>query len=60
MNWNEIKRLVVSKGYKFEKHGKKHDHYRNPDTKDLVLIERHWAQEVRPGLMKKILGQIGE
>ena len=60
MNWNEMKRLVVSKGYEFEKHGKKHDHYRNPDTKDLVLIERHWSQEVRPRLMKKILSQIGE
>ena len=30
MNWNEMKRLVVSKGYEFEKHGKKHDLYRNP------------------------------
>lgn len=55
-----MKRLVVSKGYEFEKHGKKHDHYRNPDTKDLVLIERHWSQEVRPGLMKKIMSQIGD
>lgn len=60
MNWNEMKRLVVSKGYEFEKHGKKHDHYRNHDTKDLVLIERHWSQEVRPGLMKKIMSQIGD
>ena len=55
-----MKRLVVSKGYEFEKKGKKHDLYRNPDTKDLVLIERHWSQEVRPGLMKKILSQVGE
>ena len=59
MNWNEMKRLVISKGYEFEKHGKKHDLYRNPETKDLVQIERHWSQDVRPGLMKKILSQIG-
>ncbi|MDE7166868.1 MAG: type II toxin-antitoxin system HicA family toxin [Bacteroidaceae bacterium] len=55
-----MKRLIVSKGYQFEKHGKKHDIYRNPDTKDILLIERHWSQEVRPGLMKKIISQIGD
>lgn len=60
MNWNEMKRLVISKGYKFEKRGKKHDIYRNPETNDMLLIERHWSQEVRVGLMKKILSQIGE
>ena len=60
MNWNEMKRMVISNGHEFEKHGKKHDLYRNPKTKDLILIERHWSQEVRPGLMKKIFSQIGE
>ena len=60
MNWNEMKRLVVSKGYEFKKQGKKNDFYRNTETKDILLIERHWSQEVRPGLMKKILSQVGE
>lgn len=60
MNWNEMRRLVISKGYKFEKHGKKHDIYRHLETNDMLLIERHWSQEVRVGLMKKILSQIGE
>ena len=60
MNWNEMKRLVISKGYEFEKHGKKHDQYRHPVKKDIVQIERHWSQEVRPKLMKKYLSQIGE
>lgn len=55
-----MRRLVISKGYKFEKHGKKHDIYRHLETNDMLLIERHWTQEVRPGLMKKILSQIGE
>lgn len=59
MNWNEMKRKVVSMGYKFETHGKKHDIYRHPITGDIVQIERHWSQEVRPRLMKKILRQIG-
>lgn len=59
MNWNEMKKLVISKGYKFERHGKKHDVYRHPETKDYLLIERHWSQEVRKGLMKDIMNRIG-
>lgn len=59
MNWNEMKRLVISKGYEFVRHGSRHDIYRHPVKKDILQIERHWSQEVRPGLMKKILSQIG-
>lgn len=59
MNWNEMKRLAISKGYEFVRHGKKHDIYMHPVKKDILQIERHWSQEVRPGLMKKILSQIG-
>ena len=58
MNWNEMEKKVRAAGYKFEKHGTNHDIYRHPEKKDIVLIERHWSQEVRPGLMKKILSQI--
>ena len=60
MNWNELLKKVKAKGYKFYKHGGKHDIYVHPDTGDTVTIERHWSQEVRPGLMKRILSQIGE
>ncbi len=60
MNWNELLKRVKAKGYKFYKHGGKHDIYVHPDTGDTVTIERHWSQEVRPGLMKRILSQIGE
>jgi predicted RNA binding protein YcfA (HicA-like mRNA interferase family) len=59
MNWNEMRRLVISSGYEFVKHGKRHDIYRHKERKDILLIERHWSQEVRPNLMKKILSQIG-
>jgi len=54
-----MRRLVISRGYEFVKHGKKHDIYRHKERKDILLIERHWSQEVRPNLMKKILSQIG-
>ena len=60
MNWSEMRRLVISNGYELEKKGKKHDIYRHPEKKDIVLIERHKSQEVRPHLMKKILSQIGK
>ena len=55
-----MRRLVISNGYELEKKGKKHDIYRHPEKKDIVLIERHKSQEVRPHLMKKILSQIGK
>lgn len=55
-----MKRLAISKGYEFVRHGKKHDIYMHPVKKDILQIERHWSQEVRPKLMKKILSQIGK
>ena len=60
MNWNELLKKVKAAGYEFDRHGSRHDIYRHPQKKDYVQIERHWSQEVRPKLMKKILGQIGE
>lgn len=54
-----MKKKVKAAGYEFERHGTNHDIYRHPEKKDIVLIERHWSQEVRPHLMKKILSQIG-
>ena len=59
MNWNEMKRKVIEMDYEFERSGKRHEIYRHPVKKDIVILERHWSQEVRPGLMKKILRQIG-
>lgn len=59
MKWSEIKRIATSKGFELRKNGKKHDQYYNPKTGQMILVERHWSQEVRPGLLKelkKILG----
>lgn len=58
MNWNEMRREAVTHGYKFLKHGGKHDIYVN-DAGTRILLERHWKQEVRPGLMKKLRKDIG-
>ena len=59
MNWNEMKRKAVEHGFKFVKHGGRHDIYFHPETKQVIQIERHWSQEVRPGLMKRLKQQIG-
>lgn len=59
MKWRELKIIAEAKGYKFVSHGKKHDKYENPETKSRILIERHWSQEVRPGLLNDLRKEIG-
>lgn len=58
MNWNELRREAERRGYVFVRHGKKHDIYIN-QRGDLISIERHWTQEVRPGLLKTLKKKIG-
>lgn len=59
MKWSEIKRIAIAKGFYEVAHRGKHDEYYNPTTKVTILIERHWSQEVRPGLFNKLKKQIG-
>ena len=59
MNWNEIKRKALDNGFVFVRHGGRHDEYRNPETGAVIQIERHWNQEVRSGLMKRLKKVIG-
>lgn len=59
MNWNEMRKKAVENGFEFLKHGKKHDLYVNQKTGKIIQIERHWSQEVRPGLMNKLKKEIG-
>lgn len=59
MKWSELTKIAVAKGFQFQKHGKKHDEYYNPDTGVKIQIERHKSQEVRPGLMKELKRIIG-
>ncbi len=58
MNWNEMRRKAIEYGFRFEKHGGKHDIYVNAQGVQ-IQIERHWTQEVRPGLMKRLKKEIG-
>ncbi len=58
MKWNEMKRLAVANGFQFVTSRGKHDEYFNPETGITILLERHWSQEVRAGLMNRLLKQI--
>lgn len=58
MKWSEFKRLATERGWYLYRHGRQHDIYRHAGRSDELQIERHWSQEIRPGLKKKILKQI--
>ena len=59
MNWNEMKKKAIENGFEFVRYGKKHDIYRNPKTGAVIQIERHWSQEVKDKLMKRMKKVIG-
>lgn len=59
MNWNEMKKKAIQHGFYFVAHRGRHDEYYNPTTKVTIMIERHWSQEVRKGLMNKLKKEIG-
>ena len=60
MKWKEVERYAIKNGWQLLRHGKRHDVYSKGTGRDPLLIERHWSQEVRPGLLIKILRQIEE
>lgn len=55
-----MKRLAMQYGWYKYRSGAKHDIYRHPDKKEQIQLERHSSQEVRPGLMKKLIKTITE
>ena len=59
MKWSELEKIAREKGWVFIRHGNKHDIYLHPDNDFPLQIERHWSQEIKKGLMKKIKKQVG-
>lgn len=59
MNWNELKKKAVEHGFVKLRSGASHDIYLKKETGQRIIIERHWSQEVRPGLMRKLKKEIG-
>ena len=58
MNWQEMKKKAVDNGFVFLKHGSRHDIYVNKVNGKIILLERHWSQEVRPGLMSETISYL--
>lgn len=58
MKWSELIRLAQQNGWHLYRHGKKHDIYKKDGRDDMIQFERHMSEEVKPGLMNKILKQI--
>ena len=58
MKWSEFKNLAVENGWELKRNGSRHDIYRKAGRPDALIIERHWTEEIKPGLLKRILKQI--
>lgn len=56
MTWKELEKMAIKNGWKFVRHGSKHDIYIKNGI--ALEIERHRSREVRPGIMIKLLKQI--
>lgn len=60
MTWNELRKIILKKGWVLYKHGSRHDLYQKAGRTDLLLLERHWTEEIKPNLHKRLLKQIEE
>lgn len=58
MTWREFERIARKNGWRFVRHGSRHDIYMKEDREDLLEIERHWDSEMRPGIQKRLRKQI--
>lgn len=58
MTWNAFRKMILRKGWKLERHGGKHDIYRKSGRADPLLAERHWNEEIKPNLQKRLLKQV--
>ena len=58
MKWSELIKIAEAYGYEFKSHGRRHDRYHNKEKRDTIMVERHGSQEVRKGLLEKLLKQI--
>ena len=58
MTWNEFRKMILRKGWKLERHGRKHDIYRKSGRADPLLAERHWNEEIKSNLQKRLLKQV--
>ena len=56
MTWKELERLARKNGWSLYRHGKKHDIYSKNNS--AIEIERHWNEEVKTGVLIRLLKKI--
>ena len=59
MKWNELRKIAKAKGWRYLKDGGRHEIWIHDKRPDLLIIERHEAKEIAPGLYHKLKKQIG-
>lgn len=61
MKTNEFLRLLKKHGINPElvKHGGNHDIYYLEETNEIMVLPRHQAEELKPGLLNKLMKQAG-
>ncbi|MGN0208917.1 MAG: type II toxin-antitoxin system HicA family toxin [Paludibacteraceae bacterium] len=61
MRTSEFLRLLKKNGIDivFVKHGGEHDHYYYKTKNQVLIIPRHPSEEIKPGLLNKLLKQVG-
>ena len=59
MKTSEFIRQLKKQGIKFLKHGANHDWYINPANGKVTQIGRHGTQDIKTGMMNRILTDLG-
>lgn len=59
MKYKEFIKIAEAHGWRFWKSGGRHDKYRHPTRKDILVIPRHGSQEIPDGLFSKLKKQVG-
>jgi len=59
MKWSELKKLAEQNGWQLLRHGANHDIYEHPEKTERLIVGRHSSEEIKKGLMKKLIKQIG-
>jgi len=55
----EFIRKLKKQGVRFESHGANHGWYHNPENGKRTQLPRHQSQEIKSGLVDKILKDLG-
>ena len=58
MTWNEFRKMIIQKGWVLVRHGGDHDIYKKTGRSDLIVVERHWNEEIKRGLQKRLLKKV--